>query len=186
MADLTLFVGSDVRKKTISEAMVEAAAGAAVRFCGTIAHTPLHHPGVGPPQADAGWVAAAFLLSSRTLRLWRASAANVLGHRCEAVAPAPIPRKLGGRVKADRRHALMLAQTPRDAMMLGQTLRAGQLTAVWVPDEAHEAMRDLVRRRPQSMRDLRKSRQQRLSFLLRHGRNSPGSWAPIDATDSKL
>ena len=58
-------------------------------------------------------------------------------------------------------------------MMLAQTLRAGQLTAVWVPDEAHEAMRDLVRLRMQAMRDLRKSRQQLLSFLLRHGRNSP-------------
>jgi len=86
-----------------------------------------------------------------------------LGHRCEVVAPALIPRKVGDRVKTDR----------RDAMMLAQTLRAGQLTAVWVPDEAHEAMRDLVRLRTQAMRDLRKNRQQLLSFLLRHGRNSP-------------
>ena len=86
-----------------------------------------------------------------------------LGHRCEVVAPALIPRKVGDKVKTDR----------RDAMMLAQTLRAGQLTAVWVPDEAHEAMRDLVRLRTQAMRDLRKSRQQLLSFLLRHGRNSP-------------
>ncbi len=37
--------------------------------------------------------------------------------------------------------------------MLAQTLRAGQLTAVWVPDEAHEAMRDLVRLRSRAMRD---------------------------------
>jgi len=53
------------------------------------------------------------------------------------VAPALIPRKVGDKVKTDR----------RDAMMLAQTLRAGQLTAVWIPDEAHEAMRDLVRLR---------------------------------------
>ena len=70
-----------------------------------------------------------------------------LGHRCDVVAPALIPRKVGDRVKTDR----------RDAMMLAQTLRAGQLTAVWVPDEAHEAMRDLVRLRAQAMRDLRKA-----------------------------
>ena len=56
----------------------------------------------------------------------------------------------------------------RDAMMLAQTLRAGQLTEVWVPDQAHEAMRDLVRLRSQAMRDLRKMRQDLLSFLLRH------------------
>jgi transposase len=68
----------------------------------------------------------------------------------------------------------------RDAMMLAQTLRAGQLSAVWVPDEAHEAMRDLVRLRTQAMRDLRKSRQQLLSFLLRHGCNSPfGHWTKM-------
>jgi len=68
----------------------------------------------------------------------------------------------------------------RDAMMLAQTLRAGQLTAVWVPDEAHEAMRDLVRLRAQAMRDLRKTRQHLLSFLLRHGLISPyGHWTKM-------
>src|SRR5450631_3700168 len=65
-------------------------------------------------------------------------------------------------------------------MMLAQTLRAGQLTAVWIPDEAHEAMRDLVRLRAQAMRDLRKTRQQLLSFLLRHGLDSPyGHWTKM-------
>jgi transposase len=93
-----------------------------------------------------------------------------LGHRCDVVAPALIPRKVGDRVKTDR----------RDAMMLAQTLRAGQFTAVWVPDEAHEAMRDLVRLCSQAMRDLRKARQQLLSFLLRHGHNSPyGHWTKM-------
>jgi hypothetical protein len=33
----------------------------------------------------------------------------------------------------------------RDAITLAQTLRAGQLTAVWIPDEPHVAMRDLMR-----------------------------------------
>jgi transposase len=54
------------------------------------------------------------------------------------------------------------------------------LTAVWVPDEAHEAMRDLVRLRAQALRDLRKARQQLLSFLLRHGLVSPyGQWTKM-------
>jgi Transposase IS116/IS110/IS902 family/Transposase len=80
------------------------------------------------------------------------------------------PRKAGERIKTDR----------WDAMMLAQTLRAGQLTEVWVPDQAHEAMRDLVRLRSQAMRDLRKTRQHLLSFLLRHERISPyGHWTKM-------
>jgi transposase len=52
-----------------------------------------------------------------------------LGHRCDVVAPALIPHKVGDRVKKDR----------HDAMILAEALRAGRLTAVWVPDEAHDA-----------------------------------------------
>jgi hypothetical protein len=40
------------------------------------------------------------------------------------------------RVKNDR----------RDAVTLAQNLRAGYLVEVWVPDEAHEAMRDALLR----------------------------------------
>ena len=71
------------------------------------------------------------------------------------VAPSLIPRKTGDKIKTD----------PRDAMMLAQLLRGGQLTEVWVPDEAHEAMRDLVRMRVQAMKDLCKTRQQLHNFL---------------------
>ena len=60
-----------------------------------------------------------------------------LGHDCVVVAPSLIPSKPGDRVKTDR----------RDALMLAKLHRAGELTAVWVPDAAHEAMRDLVRAR---------------------------------------
>lgn len=84
--------------------------------------------------------------------------------RCDVMARSLIPRKSGDKIKTDR----------RDAMMLAQLLRAGQLTEVWVPDEAHEAMRDLVRMRAQAMKDLRKTRQQLHSFLLRHARVFPG------------
>jgi transposase len=48
-----------------------------------------------------------------------------------------IPKKAGDRVKTNR----------RDAVSLARLLRAGELTAVWVPDEGNEAMRDLVRAR---------------------------------------
>ena len=83
-----------------------------------------------------------------------------LGHDCIVVAPSLIPMKAGDRVKTDR----------RDAVMLAKLHRAGELTAVWVPDAAHEAMRDLVRARATAVRVLGKARQHLQGFLLRHGR----------------
>jgi hypothetical protein len=57
-------------------------------------------------------------------------------------------------------------------------LRADELTAVWVPDETHEAVRDLVRTRAMAVEDYRRKRQHVTSFLLRHGRTFDGkaSW----------
>ncbi len=56
------------------------------------------------------------------------------------LAPTLVPMKAGDRVKTDR----------RDAQRFAQSLRAGDLTAVWVPDAAREALRDLVRAREAS------------------------------------
>lgn len=85
---------------------------------------------------------------------------RALGHDCTVVAPSLIPRKSGERVKTNR----------RDAVTLARLLRADELTSVWVPDAVHEAVRDLVRAREAASQDLRRKRQQLLSFLLRHGR----------------
>ncbi|MDF2974798.1 MAG: transposase y4qE [Microvirga sp.] len=82
-----------------------------------------------------------------------------LGHECMVVAPSLIPKKPGDRVKTNR----------RDALSLVKLLRAGELTAVWVPDARHEAMRDLSRARAAAVEDLRSKRQQVSSFLLRQG-----------------
>jgi transposase len=60
-----------------------------------------------------------------------------LGHACVVAAPSLIPKKPGDRVKTNR----------RDAVNLAKLLRAGELTAVWVPDPRHEAMRELSRAR---------------------------------------
>jgi transposase len=75
------------------------------------------------------------------------------------VAPSLIPRRPGDRIKTDR----------RDAINLAKLHRAGELTAVWVPDPTHEAIRDLVRARLAAVRTLRQARQQLSGFLLRHG-----------------
>src|SRR5215204_5204714 len=169
MTDLTLFIGLDVHKKTISVALIDAAASATVRFYGTIVNTPDTLRVLSRKLSrDRGQLHFCYEAGPCGYGVQRQL--TRLGHRCDVVAPALIPRKVGDRVKTDR----------RDAMMLAQTLRAGQLTAVWVPDEAHEAMRDLVRLRAQAMRDLRKTRQQLLSFLLRHGLVSPyGHWTKM-------
>ena len=84
---------------------------------------------------------------------------TLAGHECVVVAPSLIPRKPGDRIKTDR----------RDAISLAKLHRAGELTAVWVPDPAHEAIRDLVRARLAAVRSLRQARQQLSGFLLRHG-----------------
>ena len=161
--DTTIFVGLDVHKKTIAVATVAAEASASVQFYGTIANSPaairsmLTKLGKGDQRLHLTYEAGP--LGYNLYRL-----ATKLGHRCDVVAPSLIPRKAGDKIKTDR----------RDAMMLAQLLRAGQLTEVWVPDEAHEAMQDLVRMRAQAMKDLRKTRQQLHSFLLRHARVFPG------------
>src|SRR5438445_947497 len=95
---------------------------------------------------------------------------KVLGHECIVVAPSLIPKKPGDRVKTNR----------RDAVSLAKLLRAGELTAVWVPDERHEAMRDLSRARQAVKKDLQRKRQQISSLMLRLGRIYPGktTWGP--------
>ncbi len=80
------------------------------------------------------------------------------------VAPSLIPKKAGDRVKTDR----------RDALSLARLHRAGELTAVWVPDGAQEALRDLTRAR-EDMKHLQlQSKQRLLAFLLRHGKRFTG------------
>jgi transposase len=86
-----------------------------------------------------------------------------LGVKCEVVAPTLIPVKAGDRVKTDR----------RDAERLARCYRAGDLTAVWVPDAAHEALRDLVRAREAAKSDQLRARNRLSKFLLRQGRRAP-------------
>jgi transposase len=90
-----------------------------------------------------------------------------LGVRCEVIAPTLIPTKAGDRVKTDR----------RDAEKLARCLRSGDLTAVWVPDAAHEALRDLVRAREAAKKDQLRARHRLQKFLLRNGRRAPGKKA---------
>jgi transposase len=91
-----------------------------------------------------------------------------LGVTCEVVAPTLVPVKAGDRVKTDR----------RDALKLARSYRAGDLTAVWVPDAAHEALRDLVRAREAAKKDQLRARHRLGKFLLRHGRRPAPAMHP--------
>src|SRR6478609_4651660 len=98
-----------------------------------------------------------------------------LGVACEVVAPSLVPVKAGDRVKTDR----------RDAAKLARSYRAGDLTPVWVPDAAHEALRDLVRTREAAKKDQLRARHRLGKFLLRHGRRPPTgirSWTQAHLT----
>ena len=88
---------------------------------------------------------------------------TALGVACNVVAPTLVPTKAGDRVKTDR----------RDAMKLARSYRAGDLTPVWVPDAAHEALRDLVRARGAAKKDQLRARHRLGKFLLRQGRRPP-------------
>jgi len=86
-----------------------------------------------------------------------------LGVECAVVAPTLVPVKAGDRVKTDR----------RDAAKLARCHRAGDLTAVWVPDASAEALRDLVRTREAAKQDQLRARHRLSKFLLRTGQRRP-------------
>jgi transposase len=88
---------------------------------------------------------------------------TALGVPCQVVAPSLVPVKAGDQVKTDR----------RDAAKLARSYRAGDLTPVWVPDAAHEALRDLGRAREDAKQDQHRARHRLSKFLLRHGRRPP-------------
>ena len=84
---------------------------------------------------------------------------------CEVIAPTLTPTKPGDRVKT-----------------MARCHRAGDLTPVWVPDAAHEALRDLIRAREDGKQDQLRVRHRLGKFLLRHGKRPPqGGEKELDA-----
>jgi transposase len=166
-----LFIGLDVHAKNITIALAPGDSHEA-RLYGTIPND-LHalervfaklkkaHPGAELRVCyEAG--PTGFVLARRLAQL---------KVHCTVVAPSLIPCRSGERVKTDR----------RDALKLARLLRAGELTAVHVPEAADEAMRDLCRARTDAVQDLRRGRAQLKAFLLRHGYRYTGKSAWTEA-----
>jgi transposase len=90
--------------------------------------------------------------------------------QCWVVAPSQIPKKAGDRVKTDR----------RDALQLARLLRSGDLTSVYVPTVEDEAIRDLVRAREDTLKDIKAAKARLKAFLLRQDLRYEGraTWGP--------
>ena len=157
-----LFVGLDVHKENIAVAVAEDGHNREIRSHGTIENTPTHFDKLLKRlSASKKELRFCYEAGPCGYRLYRQIIGA--GHQCMVVAPSSVPTKPGDRVKTDR----------LDAIKLARLFRAGELTSVWVPDPAHEAMRDLIGLRTDAMNNLKSAKQQLHSFLLRQGRVYP-------------
>jgi transposase len=158
-----VFVGIDVAKSRNAVAVADDERGGEVRFLGEVdASAESMRRFVQRLVGKHSKVHFCYEAGPTGYGLYRLITA--MGHSCLVAAPSLIPKKPGDRVKTNR----------RDAIALAKLLRAGELTAVWVPDDKHEAVRDLVRARTAAVETLRAHRQQVGAFLLKHGRHYPG------------
>ncbi len=159
MTEKLRFLGLDVHAETIAVAVAEP--DGEVRSLGTIANREdsirkfIRKLG-SPEQLRACYEAGptGFVL------YWQLTQ---LGVKCDVVAPSLVPKKPGDKVKTDR----------RDALKLARSHRSDDLTAVWVPDEASEALRDLVRAREAAKQDQLRARHRLTKLLLRTGQRPP-------------
>jgi Transposase len=156
MEKTTRFVGLDVHKATIAVAVADSFGDPEDH--GQIANDPSAIRKLVDRLGGAGvHLSVAYEAGPTGYALHRQLTAMDID--CIVVAPSLIPTRPGDRVKTDR----------RDAAKLARLLRSGDLTPVWVPDEAHEALRDLVRDRDDAKQDLLRAKHRLSKFLLRHG-----------------
>jgi transposase len=166
----TRFIGMDVHKDTIVVAVTAAGDVGNATPYGTFPNTAAALEKLVKRLRQAGSSPLKFCYEAGPCGYGVHRTLTRLGKDCMVVARSMIPRKSGERQKNDK----------RDAANLAVLHRSGLLTAVWVPDAAHEAMRDLIRSRLTAVRAVRMpsraclvARQQLSAFLLRHERIYP-------------
>ena len=162
MKEFSKYVGLDVHKETIAVSMAEASGGE-VRYFGEIANTPEAVAKLAR-QLNKGDARLSFCYEAGACGYGVYRQLRELKHDCMVVAPSLIPKKAGDRVKTDR----------RDSLSLARLHRAHELTPVWVPEGAQEALRDLTRAREDMKHLQRQAKQRLLGFLLRHGKRYSG------------
>ena len=161
MKEKLRFLGLDVHAETITVAVAEP--DGEVRSLGTIANRAESVRKLVKKLGPVEQLRACYEAGPTGYVLYWQLAE--LGVKCEVIAPTLVPVKAGDRVKTDR----------RDAERLARSYRSGDLTAVWVPDEGSEALRDLVRAREAAKQDQLRARHRLGKFLLRMGRRpAPG------------
>lgn len=158
-----IFVGLDVAKDRHAVALANDGRDGEVRYLGEIGSDDASVRGLVKKLAGPG-VELRFCYEAGPTGFGLKQLLTSLGHSCAVIAPSLIPGRPGDRVKTNR----------RDSERLARLSRAGELTEIWTPDPAHEAMRDLVRMRESAVRDRTRKRQEIRSFLLRHGHTYPG------------
>ena len=169
MTEYARFVGIDQHKDTLAIAVADRGREPA-RFLGRIPNTP---------DDVARWL-------RRRHQSWGSLAGTLVCYEagpcgyglqrqlrsmnvdCQVIAPSLSPRKPGERVRTDK----------RDAIRLATGLRSGDLTPIWIPNEEHEALRDLVRAREAARYDLTRQRHRLSKFLLRQGVRPPEGVRP--------
>jgi len=157
----TRYLGIDVHADSLAVAVAEAGRRAEVRSLGMVPNTSAAvRRFVGKLGGPKGLRACYEAGPCGYALYWELTRLGVV---CEVVAPTLIPVKAGDRVKTDR----------RDAEKLARCYRSGDLTPVWVPDEEHEALRDLVRAREAAKKDQLRARHRLSKLLLRHGQRPP-------------
>jgi len=165
--DSTLYVGLDVHKDSITVAY--ALGTGEVELLGKIGTTKTDIDHLCKRlQSKARHIVIVYEAGPCGYGLYRQLVQK--GFDCMVCAPSLIPKKPGERVKTDR----------RDAVKLVRSLRAGDLSAVYVPSVEDEAFRDLARAWVSAKDDLKRARQRLKGFLLSHGVRYTGraDWGP--------